>query len=79
MVTMVTGAFVGAVQIDTAAVETDSGERTFIHIWREDTGKGGRKGEIKTTAVALFYKPSVVPRGFCRSSVENCSQIRDGL
>lgn len=43
MVTMVTGAFVGAVQIDTAAVETDFRERTLIHIWREDAEeeKGG--------------------------------------
>lgn len=41
---MVTGAFVGAFQIDTAAMETDPGEHALIHIWRTDTGaekKGG--------------------------------------
>lgn len=36
---MVTGAFMGAVQIDTAAVETNSREHTLIHIWREKTKK----------------------------------------
>lgn len=43
MVAMVTGAFVGAVQIDTAAVETDFSQYTLIYIWREDTEeeKGG--------------------------------------
>lgn len=43
MVTMVTGTFVGAVQIDTTAMETDSREHTLILIWREDTEeeKGG--------------------------------------
>lgn len=39
---MVTGASVGAVQIDTLAVETDSWKHTLIHIWREDRHcKGG--------------------------------------
>lgn len=54
MVTMVTGAFVGAVQIDTAAVETNPRERTLIHIWREDTeGRKGGPHKIKTTANSL--------------------------
>lgn len=37
MVAMVTGAFVGAVQIDAAAVEADFREHALVHIWREDT------------------------------------------
>lgn len=32
MVTMVTGAFVGTVQIETAAMEADFWEHTLIHI-----------------------------------------------
>ena len=43
LVTMVTSAFVGAVQIDTAAVETDSWEHTLIHIWRDDI-EGKKRG-----------------------------------
>lgn len=44
---MVTDTFVGAVQIDTAALETDSREHTLIHIWKEDTEekKGGLKNK----------------------------------
>lgn len=42
LVTMVTGAFMSAVQIDTAAMETDSREHALIHIWR-----GGYRGRKK--------------------------------
>lgn len=51
---MVTGAFMGAVQIDTAAVETNSGEHALIHIWREETEeeKGGLS-KIKSSANSL--------------------------
>lgn len=45
MVTVVTSAFVGAVQIDTAAMETHSREHTLIHIWREDIE--GKKGGLR--------------------------------
>ena len=51
---MVTGAFVGAVQIDTAAVEAGSREHTLIHIWREDTEDEKRgASKIKTTSSSL--------------------------
>lgn len=33
---MITGAFVGAIQIDTAAMETDSWEHALVHIWKKD-------------------------------------------
>lgn len=42
---MVTGAFVGAVQIDTASMEADFGEHTLIHIWKE--GRVEEKGPQK--------------------------------
>ena len=54
LVTMVTGAFVGAVQIDTASMEADSREHALIHIWKE--GRGEEKGASenkKTTANSL--------------------------
>lgn len=44
-VAMVTGAFVGAVQIDTAAVEADSGEHTLIHIWKQ--GSDSKESEAQ--------------------------------
>lgn len=54
MVTMVTCAFVGAVQIDTASMEADFREHTLIHIWKK--GRGEEKGASenkKTTANSL--------------------------
>ncbi len=52
MVTKVTVAFVGAVQIDTAAMEADSRERTFIHIWRKETEE--EKGALRKDNCKLF-------------------------
>jgi len=52
---MVTGALVGAVQIDTEAVETDSRKPTFVHIWRKDMEEKKIRGpqKIKTTVNSL--------------------------
>ena len=63
---MVTGALVGAVQIDTAAVETDSREHTLVHIWREDTEKEKKGGPQKRQALALcsFF----IGRKWCREA-----------
>lgn len=32
LVTVVTGAFMGAIQVDTAAMETDTGEEALVHV-----------------------------------------------
>lgn len=43
---MVTGTFVGAIQVDTVAMETDTREEALIHIWRRGT-RGSEKGGIR--------------------------------
>lgn len=66
LVTMVTGAFVGAFQIDTATMETDSREHALVHIWREDIEeeKGGlRKQRKPLTPCSLF-----INRKWCREA-----------
>lgn len=56
---MVTGTFVGAFQIDTAAMETDSREHALVHIWRKDIGgeRGLRKQRKPLTPCSLFINP----------------------
>lgn len=48
---MVAGALVGAVQIDTPSVETDSWEDALIHIWRKDT----EENEDKRSLFVAFF------------------------
>lgn len=47
-VTMVTGTFMTALQIDTAAMETDTREEALVHVWRRDTTEE-KGGEAKKT------------------------------
>lgn len=46
LVTVVTGTFVGAIQVDTVAMETDTREETLIHVWRKGS-RGSEKGGIR--------------------------------
>lgn len=66
LVTMVTGAFMGTVQIDTKAVVANFRQYTFIHIWRKDIDEEKKDGpqKRKTTANSLwlFY---MVLQSFC--------------
>lgn len=73
LVAVVTGASVGAFQVDTAAVGTDPGEHALVHIWRKDTegewGRGrGSASKRQTTDFACSpFSQSVKrgPRGSC--------------
>lgn len=55
MVAMVTSAFVGAVQIDTAAVEADSRKHALVHIWGEETKE--EKGCLRKFRQLSFHRP----------------------
>lgn len=46
LVTVVTGTFVGAIQVDTVAMETDTREEALIHVWRKGS-RGSVKGGIR--------------------------------
>lgn len=49
-VTVVTGTFVAALQIDTAAMETDTREEALVHVWRKNT-------EEETRSIRKRRKP----------------------
>lgn len=68
LVTMVTGAFMGAFQIDTVAVVANFRQDTFVHIWRKDIDEEKRDGpqKIKTTANSLWLFYMVLQGLRCR-------------
>lgn len=60
LVTMVTGTFISAIQIDTAAMETDTREEALVDVWRrgdmEEEKKGAsEKGEYHQRFVGFFF------------------------
>lgn len=58
---MVTGAFVRAVQIEAAAVETNPGEPALIHIWREDREEKKNCLLFAVFFFFIFLNPSTEP------------------
>lgn len=67
-VTVVTGTFMTALQIDTAAMETDTREEALVHIWRRDTEEE-KRGIRKQKKPLMFFSFFMSCKAFDRAYV----------